>query len=506
MDERKPPGAAESESTAEPTPSAGRTMLEQAFARGSSDATPVAIERTEHSVMEGLPPAKAERIAAMRRELAELQRQLIEAQQRIATELHGRAEDAERLEAIEARLHEHETKAQEDAARAGELVSEVTNLRAQLSSVGATTEELRRVLATRDSQIEQARHDHRGTLTQLEEHTAKLAETKTQLEAHAADLASRTAERDSEQATKARLEQDLADERKKHGHAVGELETHAASLRDATALVATRDAELATLAKERDAVNAEIAASRAKLRELANQFLRVGNELIAHTGDGEPAGVSGSGPVPTVKSVDAAKPPPIPPRRTMAHSTAPPVEAILELSAEPRSKSGIVLAVFAGVILGCIATVAIMSLRGSDTSAAADRVGGVAPSQAPVEHGPATLPGPAKAASVAPADESQAPDKFNDLAGASTHKVSNPVDDVAGSDTTATATDGTIVLPHEAAEHRLFVDGHVVPVKNSRAVVRCGSHEIRIGSHGTPQTVDVACGIETDVAMDPHDH
>ena len=70
----------------------------------------------------------------------------------------------------------------------------------------------------------------------------------------------------------------------------------------------------------------------------------------------------------------------------------------------------------------------------------------------------------------------------------------------------ATATDGTIVLPREAAEHRLFVDGHVVPVKNSRAVVRCGSHEIRIGSHGTAQTVDVACGIETEVAMDPHDH
>src|SRR5580704_15213409 len=156
MDERKPPGAAESESTADQSvPSAGRTMLEQAFARGSGDATPVAIERPEHSVMEGLPPAKAERIAAMRRELAELQRQLIEAQQRIATELHGRAEDAERLEAIEARLHEHEAKVQEDASRAAELASEVTSLRAQLSSIGTTTEELRREIAARDTQLEE---------------------------------------------------------------------------------------------------------------------------------------------------------------------------------------------------------------------------------------------------------------------------------------------------------------------------------------------------------------
>src|SRR5262245_50655 len=64
-----------------PNHSEGRKMLEQAFARGSgaledAPSVPEPIERTEHSVMEGLPPAKAEKIAAMRRELAELQRQL----------------------------------------------------------------------------------------------------------------------------------------------------------------------------------------------------------------------------------------------------------------------------------------------------------------------------------------------------------------------------------------------------------------------------------------------
>src|SRR5262245_37395995 len=116
MDEPKTSTASTGE---QPVKSEGQAMLEQAFARGSghlSDGTPVATERTEHSVMEGLPPAKAERIAAMRRELAELQRQLLDAQQKIATEVQGRAEDAERLEALEAletRLQEQEVKAKE---------------------------------------------------------------------------------------------------------------------------------------------------------------------------------------------------------------------------------------------------------------------------------------------------------------------------------------------------------------------------------------------------------
>ena len=277
MDERKPrPTESAAESTADASPvSEGRSMLEQAFARGTvADATPVAIERTEHSVMEGLPPAKAERIAAMRRELAELQRQLIEAQQRIATELQGRAEDAERLETTEARLHEHEAKVHEGAAREAALASELANLNTQLSAIGATTEELRRQVASRETQLEDARQQHRDATARLEAQTASLADTKAQLETRAADLAARTTERDSEQAAKARLEQELADERKKHGEAAGQLESHVASLRDANALVATRDAELMAIAKERDAVNAEI-------RNVPREAARPGQPVLA---------------------------------------------------------------------------------------------------------------------------------------------------------------------------------------------------------------------------------
>jgi len=72
--------------------------------KSEGDATPQPIERPEHSIMEGLPAAKAERVAAMRRELADLQRQLSEAQQRIAAELQARAEDDERQESLEAHI------------------------------------------------------------------------------------------------------------------------------------------------------------------------------------------------------------------------------------------------------------------------------------------------------------------------------------------------------------------------------------------------------------------
>src|SRR6185436_569452 len=107
----------------------GEKELSAAFALSAvADGVPTET-RTEHSVMEGLPPAKAERIAAMRRELADLQRHLIEAQQRIATELQGRAEDAERFEALEARLQAHEAKAQQDTERSAEIAS----LQSQLS-------------------------------------------------------------------------------------------------------------------------------------------------------------------------------------------------------------------------------------------------------------------------------------------------------------------------------------------------------------------------------------
>src|SRR5689334_9887770 len=96
-----------------PAMTPGEKELSAAFALSAvADGVPTET-RTEHSIMEGLPAAKAERIAAMRRELADLQRQLTDAQQRVAAELQGRAEDAERIEVLEAHLQAHEQKAAE---------------------------------------------------------------------------------------------------------------------------------------------------------------------------------------------------------------------------------------------------------------------------------------------------------------------------------------------------------------------------------------------------------
>jgi hypothetical protein len=62
-----------------------------------------------------------------------------------------------------------------------------------------------------------------------------------------------------------------------------------------------------------------------------------------------------------------------------------------------------------------------------------------------------------------------------------------------------------IVLPESAAGHRVFVDGRVIEVKTSRAVVPCGTREVRIGSRGNVRTVEVACGGETAISADPQE-
>ncbi|HTR53101.1 MAG TPA: hypothetical protein VMJ10_20540 [Kofleriaceae bacterium] len=450
MDERKTPAAATPGQ--QPVQSEGRAMLEQAFARGSDTEVPAVVpERTEHSVatamvLEGLPPAKAERIAAMRRELAELQRQLTDAQQRIAIELHGRAEDAERLEAIEARLHEQEARAQESVARTAEAVAEAVSLRAKLASATTAADELRRELASRDAQLDEVRQQHR-TATEP-------------------------------------LERELEDQRKQHREATSQLETQVASLKDSAALVATRDAELATITTERDTARSDLAATRTRFRELATQLV----ELI---GDG-----AGDAPA-LARAIERPKPPPMPPPRVTASR---PVETILEVTEDPKSKLTSGLTLLGGVVLGCLATLAIVSWRSSGGDERDDRR--AAPSSAAVM---STEPAPERAAPPAVVPEAAA------TVSSTSSAVPSPVAEkpappaAPAPPPTEVPTDGVIVLPPEAADHRVFVDGHVVSVKSSRAVVPCGSHEIRIGSHGTPRTLDIACGGETTVPEDMHD-
>jgi eukaryotic-like serine/threonine-protein kinase len=58
---------------------------------------------------------------------------------------------------------------------------------------------------------------------------------------------------------------------------------------------------------------------------------------------------------------------------------------------------------------------------------------------------------------------------------------------------------GELHFPPFAAGHRIFVDGHVVGDGADTPVVRCGAHDVRIGSAGTLQHLDVPCGGALDV-------
>jgi serine/threonine-protein kinase len=53
---------------------------------------------------------------------------------------------------------------------------------------------------------------------------------------------------------------------------------------------------------------------------------------------------------------------------------------------------------------------------------------------------------------------------------------------------------GELQLPPAAAGHRIFVDGRTVSEGVAPVRVRCGPHEVRIGSAGRLQQVDVPCG------------
>jgi DNA repair exonuclease SbcCD ATPase subunit len=287
----------------------------------SSSATPGAPEVP--TAVEG-GEAKTERIALMRHELAELQRQLIDVQQKIAAELQGRAEDADRFEELEARLKEQEDKAREDAARIAAIGAERSDLRARLESAGKTAEELRRELEARSARIEEAGRKHRELSEQLDSHVASLRDTKSQLAARDAELATRLAERDTEQATRARLERELEASLGKQRELTEQLETGASSLREAQAQLAARDAELATRTSERDAqqearlhlegelekTQRALDGGRARLQKLAEQIFSVGQGMLDAAATGEPRGA----PETSVEAPDVAGAPAQPPR------------------------------------------------------------------------------------------------------------------------------------------------------------------------------------------------
>jgi eukaryotic-like serine/threonine-protein kinase len=73
--------------------------------------------------------------------------------------------------------------------------------------------------------------------------------------------------------------------------------------------------------------------------------------------------------------------------------------------------------------------------------------------------------------------------------------VPDPTARPAGSDPAAAAAGtGTILTKASAAGHRIFVDDRVVGNSPDPVDVRCGPHNVRIGSAGTPRDVEIPCG------------
>ncbi|HEY5921142.1 MAG TPA: hypothetical protein VIV11_05705 [Kofleriaceae bacterium] len=472
MDESNPKAAGkQTQGGTTPEPPVKKTdasiALELAFARGSGDLgdVPPPERRAEHSVMEGLPQAKAERIASVYREVAELQRQLSTAQQRIATELQARAEDADRIEALEARVEAQELKTQQDGARVTELETALASVRSQLDNATATADAH---IRDRDTQIEELKRKQHQDTAQLESERSSLRETKALLDTRDAELATRTTERDTEQATKSRLERELDDERKAHG------DTIATRDRQVSAITAERD----SLKTELEKAHGELETGRTRARDLATHLVKFGQEL-----DGVVLA-----PVPAERP-HRSQPPPLP----QARSAVP--ETVLEVTEEPKSGLGgrSVLLLLGGVIVGCAVMFAVLKMSNASSAAAGngENVGAPPPSALAVP------------AAAQPASESAAAPTMRDEAAADptsptieitpppTEGVQQPAAPVENK------TEGVILLPEAAAGHRVFVDDRKVDVKDSRAVIPCGKREIRIGSRGTARTIDVACGGET---------
>ncbi len=59
-----------------------------------------------------------------------------------------------------------------------------------------------------------------------------------------------------------------------------------------------------------------------------------------------------------------------------------------------------------------------------------------------------------------------------------------------------TPTSGILSSPAGADGHRIFVDGKLVGQAPITVSLSCGSHVVRVGSHGRPRRIDVPCGGE----------
>ena len=145
--------------------------------------------------------------------------------------------------------------------------------------------------------------------------------------------------------------------------------------------------------------------------------------------------------------------------------------------APARRRSLLPIAASAGAVIALAIVAMVVLGRSSDSSPASAAVAAAPAASRPAEPAvPITPPAATSAPVPSVAPESTAPVP----SGAA--PAQTPPDQ------------GQLVFPPSAAGHRIFLDGRVVGDGAQPAVVPCGPHDVKIGSAGTPQRVDVPCG------------
>jgi serine/threonine protein kinase len=231
-----------------------------------------------------------------------------------------------------------------------------------------------------------------------------------------------------------------------------------------------------------------------------------------------PSAITVPAPVLVPDAIPQAAPLPASPPRPMAAPVLPPAAVTSPSIAAGRptvhtgpksSGMGLILAVVVGSALLGVGGVKLFfwletpaeppSLHAASSAPPGTGTGtGTAATTA--EAKPSASPRPAAAPSQAAASQPQPPSSAKPATSspateAAPVPVLDPTASPAGSDPAAAAAGtGTILTKPSAAGHRIFVDDRVVGNSPDPVAVRCGPHNVRIGSAGTPRDVEIPCG------------
>jgi serine/threonine protein kinase len=234
------------------------------------------------------------------------------------------------------------------------------------------------------------------------------------------------------------------------------------------------DARSVTAADMRDVLSAHVRADEAR-RELAAALAAIRGEIqVLPFEQGVTTGRPSAPPAPPSSSPEPVPaPPPTAPQtsplaQTITVQTPFSVaQSIVPVDLAPRSRQradGIVLLLASAV---CSAMVGLLILP-----ARAPSPGHTGASSSVDVHLFESMPPPAAAATTNASDAAQI--------------VHTPTGAVSGE----------IVIPALDVSHRVYVDGRVVGASGEAFEVRCGPHQVRVGSAGLVQPVQVPCGGE----------